>query len=147
MTRLAMGVAAACLSVAVPAVADDAYSVRQSDTRVKLRLQLANGQAPKVTVFDGEMASVETGGRKIGLTPQVGQDQDNVLVHFWELTRHASGEESARKVGQATYTLGQPVAAPVEAVSGAIQGIEILSIARRKVDRAAATPRDAPGRK
>ncbi len=139
--RLALGLAVSCVALAQPALADDAYTVRTSDTRVKLALQAAGGSRPIITVFEGEMGTLEVAGRKIGFTAQVGGKPEYVRVQFFELTQ-INGHESIRAVGHARYTPGQAPAATVETVSGVVDALAVLAVLRPRV-APAATPTDA----
>ena len=124
--------ATALLSFAPGALAQDAYTVRQSDTRVKLRVSLPVGGPATITTIDGELSSVESGNQKIGISARIlDRDKGTVEIRLWKLTRGRNGAEAIRSLEQAETRVGEAIATG-DAVRDVVTSVEVIEILDRQ---------------
>lgn len=117
------------LLLASPTLAQDAFTIRQSDMRVKLRVSLPSGSPALVTAFDGELSSVAAEGRKIGITARIADRARSLVeIRFWNLTPGRNGAEMIALAETAEAKMGEIVTASAESVRAVLTSVEIVEI-------------------
>lgn len=130
MSRSLISIAAAVLTLAPCVAAQDAYTVCQSQTRIRLRATLASGGPVMLVVLDGEMATIAAvdGERKLGLSARLLEPAGGAVeVRAWELRAGASGE-SIRARGRFELRLGESQALSNETSQGLVTAVELLDV-------------------
>lgn len=97
MSRVHALVTALVLGSTVAASADEAFTVRQSESRIKMKAVLSSGKAVTLVSFDGELASVRVGTEKIGISARLSdatRTDSGIEVRLWRLAPGRNDSET-----------------------------------------------------
>ncbi len=131
MSRLHAAVAALLIG-ATFAAADDAYTVQQSNARIKMRAVLASGKPVTLMSYDGALTSVSIGDDKIGISARLtgpGGSADALEVRFWRLALGANGSETIASLERFdAVAAGGTVVPAKQATRAVVHSVEILNV-------------------